>query len=227
VTTGRTATAKRAGAARRKRATKTVATGEIRRLESLWGGEFGQAYTDRNANAGAGRQKFWRSIVRLTRPQRVLEVGCNLGANLSAFTDVLPPRGLWGIDVNEHALARLRARLAGVNAVHGAARDLPFRDGWFDLTFTCGVLIHQPPQALPLVMSELVRVSRRFVLAAEYAAKEPTEVPYRGHSGALFKRDFGALYRELFPQLEQRRNGFLGRDQGFDDVTWWLFEKKA
>ena len=82
-------------------------------------------------------------------------------------------------------------------------------------------------EQLPLVMSELVRVSRRFVLAAEYAAKKPTEVPYRGHSGALFKRDFGALYRELFPQLRQRRSGFLGRDQGFDDVTWWLFEKKA
>ena len=210
-----------------KRTTKARSTGEVRRLENLWSGEFGQAYTERNAKAGAGRQKFWHSVVRLTRPQRVLEVGCNLGANLRAFAGVMPPRELWGIDLNEHALTQLRTRLAGVNGVHGAARDLPFRDGWFDLAFTCGVLIHQPPQALPLVMSEVVRVSRRFVLAAEYAAKEPTEVPYRGHSGALFKRDFGALYRELFPQLTQRRTGFLGSDQGFDDVTWWLFEKQA
>ena len=51
------------------------------------------------------------------------------------------------------------------------------------------------------------------------------EVPYRGQEGALFKRDYGGLFLELFPELELRGQGFLGKDQGWDDVTWWVLEK--
>ena len=38
--------------------------------------------------------------------------------------------------------------------IQGVARDLPFRDDFFDLTFTCGVLIHQPKESLREVMAE-------------------------------------------------------------------------
>jgi hypothetical protein len=119
----------------------------------------------------------------------------------------------------------LRAAIPGVSALLCPARDLPFRDHWFDLVFTMGVLIHQPESTLPLVMSEIVRCSRRFVLCGEYYAEQTTEVPYRGQEGALFKRDYGRLYRELFPELKLVRQQFLGRDEGWDDVTVWLFEK--
>ena len=74
-------------------------------------------------------------------------------------------------------------------------------------------------------MSEIVRCSRRYVLCGEYYADELTEVAYRGHRGALFKRDFGRLYQNLFPELELRADGFLSKADGWDDVTWWLFEK--
>ena len=54
---------------------------------------------------------------------------------------------------------------------------------------------------------------------------EVVEVPYRGHRGALFRRPYGRLFQEWFPQLEVRDNGFLPRDDGWDDHTWWLFER--
>jgi len=91
--------------------------------------------------------------------------------------------------------------------------------------FTVGVLIHQPPAALPGVMAEIVRCSRRFVICGEYYAPEPTEVAYRGQTGALFKRDFGGLYRQLFPGLALRKQQFLSTADGWDDVTFWMFEK--
>lgn len=72
-----------------------------------------------------------------------------------------------------------------------------------------GVLIHQPPKLLPLVMAEIVRYSRRFILCDEYYALEPTEVVYRGEARALFKQDFGALYGRLFPDLELRKRGLF------------------
>jgi len=198
---------------------------EAARLERLWADEFGDAYVERNAEAGEGRDVFWHGLLERHPIRTVLEIGCNVGANLRWIDGRLESRDVWGIDINESALRAIRRRLPGINAVWSPARELPVRDRSFDLVFTAGVLIHQPESTLPLVMSEAVRASRRFVLALEYFATETAEVPYRGEEGALFKRDYGRLYGELFPELELLESGALGADEGWDDVTWWLFAK--
>lgn len=197
----------------------------LERLERLWSGDFGNEYVERNRRAGEGRGPFWSALLDEFPVDTVLEVGCNNGGNLRWIAEKIPAERVFGIDINVHALDELRQH-SSVNAVWGKARSLPFRDQWFDLTFTMGVLIHQPPECLPLVMSELVRCTKRYVLCGEYHSSVPTEVPYRGQDGALFKRDFGELYLSLFPQLELRKQGFLSRNDGptWDDVTWWLFE---
>jgi pseudaminic acid biosynthesis-associated methylase len=197
---------------------------EAERLEELWSDQFGDSYVERNLEAGEGRETFWYGLVDRLNPATVLEIGCNVGANLRWIIDRVPPQSVYGIDINERALQTIRERLA-VNAVWSPARELPFRDRLFDLVFTAGVLIHQPEATLPLVMAEAVRTSRRYVLALEYAAAESVEVPYRGQAGALFKRDYGRLYRELFPELELVEQGELGKNEGWDDVTWWLFRR--
>jgi pseudaminic acid biosynthesis-associated methylase len=200
--------------------------GEASRLEELWAGEFGDAYIDRNRAAGDARAEFWHALLAEFPARRVLEVGCNVGANLGWIAQCVPPREVYGVDISEKAIQELHGSLAGVNALVSPARSLPFRDRWFDLVFTMGVLIHQPESTLPLVMSEIVRTSNRYVLCGEYYAAEPAEIAYRGQRGALFKRDYGRIYRELFPELRLVKQGFLGRDQGWDDITWWLFETR-
>jgi spore coat polysaccharide biosynthesis protein SpsF len=80
--------------------------------------------------------------------------------------------------------------------------------------------------ALPLVMSEIVRCSNKYVLSLEYFAENTVEVPYRGQRRALFKRNYGSLYKEMFVDLNLIERGELGRDQGWDNVTYWLFERK-
>jgi pseudaminic acid biosynthesis-associated methylase len=203
----------------------TPVASEAKRLEALWAGEFGDAYVERNRAAGDCRESFWRGLLREFPAASALEVGCNVGANLRWLAACLPAGGVYGVDVNAAALREVRRTLPDVNAVLAPGRELPFRDRWFDLTCTVGVLIHQPEATLPLVMSEVVRCSARYVLCAEYFAEKAVEVSYRGQSGALFKRDYGGLYQELFPGLRLRKRGFLGKDQGWDDVTYWVFEK--
>jgi len=198
---------------------------QAKRLEGLWGGEFGNAYTDRNQAAGDNRAPFWQTILREFPARRVLEVGCNLGGNLRWIASHLPSQDVYGVDINLNALQELHRGLPGVNALYGQARELPFRDRWFDMVFTMGVLIHQPPEMLPVVMTEIVRCANRFVLCGEYFSPEPTEVAYRGEPGALFKRDFGSLYQQLFSDLSLRKKGFLSKAEGWDDVTYWMFEK--
>jgi len=198
---------------------------QAKRLEGLWQGEFGNAYTDRNQAAGKNRAPFWQSLLREFPARRILEVGCNVGGNLQWLASQVPPQGVYGIDVNLKALQELQRGLPGINAIYSPARELPFRDRWFDLVFTMGVLIHQPPDTLPIVMAEIVRCADRFVLCGEYFSPEPIEVSYRGQTGALFKRDFGGFYQQLFPDLVLRKKGFLSKAEGWDDVTYWVFEK--
>jgi len=199
---------------------------EAGRLEQLWQGDFGSAYTERNASAGGTRSEFWRAVLDELRPRRVLEVGCNVGANLAHISGPVPPRDVWGVDLNEPALEGLRARLPGINASWSTARALPFRDGWFDLVFTVAVLIHQPEETLALAMSELVRCSRRHVLCIEYTAAANEEVAYRGQKGAFFKRPYGVQMGRLFPELRLVREGSVSRSDGFDDgLGLWLFER--
>jgi pseudaminic acid biosynthesis-associated methylase len=208
------------------RAHSESTTTEAVRLEQLWRGDFGDAYTSRNRSAGERRNPFWLDLQARYQFQRALEVGCNLGANIQWLTSLLAPQGTYGIDVNFRALVELRRTVPSVSVVCTQARALPFRSEAFDMVFTIGVLIHQPPEALPTVMAEIVRCSRRFVLCAEYFARELTEVAYRGQTRALFKGDFGRIYQDLFPTLTIREQGSLAHDEGWDDVTYWLLEKR-
>ena len=205
----------------------TTEGADVRRLETLWSEEFGDRYVERNRAASEGRQPLWRWLHEGHPFANALEVGCNLGGNLRWLAELIEPRDVWGVDINARALREARAALPDVNAVYSPARSLPFRDASFELTFSTGVLIHQPPDALPLVMNEIVRCSRRYVLCGEYFAEELTEVPYRGERGALYKRDWGALYQSLFPELRLLERRFEARGGGWDDVTFWLVEKTA
>lgn len=196
----------------------------------LWTGEFGDAYQRRNATTPdkiTARTWLWHSIFeRVSIPETVLEVGAGDGVNLRAIDGYVMgqrPLRLHAVEPNMAARTRL---LRNFDAVDGTAQALPFADASIDLVFTSGVLIHIPPRDLAQACAEIHRVSRRYIVAIEYFAAEPTEVPYRGHAGALWKRDFGAFYLDHFPDLKALGCGFAWkRTTGLDDLTWWAFEK--
>ena len=198
------------------------------RLEQLWAGGFGDEYTERNRDAESGRRSFWESQLGALGVGSALEVGCNLGGNVRWIAELLGPENVAGVDVNKKALDLLLERVPGVDARLASGADLPFVDASFDLVFTMGVLIHQDPETqLVPMMREIVRCSRRYVLAGEYHADSLTEVPYRGQEGALFKQDFGGLYQRLFDELDLVDSGFLSEGEGrWDDLTYWIFEKR-
>jgi pseudaminic acid biosynthesis-associated methylase len=207
--------------------TERDASTEAERLEALWAGEFGDAYVDRNARAGEGRLEFWQSLHERLGFASALEIGCNLGGNLRWLAQLLGPGKVAGVDVNERALELVRATVPGVDARRAAARELPFPDRSFELVFTTGVLIHQPPGELDAVLDEIVRCSSRYVLCGEYRADGLEEVRYRGQEGALFRNDYGRVYQERFPSLTLVEQTFLGRDApgNWDDLTVWVFER--
>jgi pseudaminic acid biosynthesis-associated methylase len=191
----------------------------------LWRSEFGRDYTNRNDHEKPERVDAWRRLLEGIAPGRVVEVGCNVGWNLE-YLRRLCVRELFGVEPQAYAVARAqRQRATPIVVVQGTAFDLPFRDGWADLVFTSGVLIHISPEEVGKALDQIYRVSRRWIVAIEYDHPVETEVHYRGHDGALWKRDHGALWRERYPDLREVRTLKLDTSDGYDDCTAHLFEK--
>jgi pseudaminic acid biosynthesis-associated methylase len=201
----------------------------------FWKGDFGDAYTDRNTSDAAqlrARTALWAKILDCMvggPPTSVLEVGANIGNNLQAIKSLIDAR-VTAVEPNEKARARMinEGIVAPDDAVDAIASNLGFADGAFDLSFTSGVLIHIHPDDLPDACREIHRVTSRYLVAVEYFANKPEAIEYRGHTGFLFKRDFGDYYMESFPDLRLLDYGFAWkRATGLDDLTWWVFEKHA
>ena len=91
------------------------------------------------------------------------------------------------------------------------------------------MLIHIHPDDIEANMKKMFNYSRRYILIAEYFNRTPVMIEYRGEKDKLFKQDFGKFFIERF-NVSLIDYGFLWGhlyDQaGFDDITWWLFEKK-
>ena len=87
------------------------------------------------------------------------------------------------------------------------------------------MLIHISPDDLGRALDELYRVTDRYLIAIEYDHPAEVEIPYRGHDGALWKRDHGAAIATRFPGLRKLATGLLGAADGYDDCTYHVFER--
>ena len=174
----------------------------------FWQGQFGKDYTDRNtldlAEVDNGHvQRFGvsrtalneRFVGSLPRDTRILEVGCNVGQQLQVL-QAMGFTSLTGVELQRYAVERSRERVRGIDIIQGSGFELPFRDGWFDVVMTNGVLIHISPENHATIMREVVRCSRRYIWGFEYYAEQLTEVNYRGHDGYLWKADFASIYQQ-------------------------------
>ena len=108
-----------------------------------------------------------RQVARkLTRGDKLLDVGCGPGHYLKSLQNVVPyPFKYVGVDTSSDylALAR-RAFVTDATTIfeHGDIFSLPFQNDEFDIVMCNNVLLHLPTVAKPI--SELIRVSRKHVI---------------------------------------------------------------
>ncbi|NYT10686.1 MAG: methyltransferase domain-containing protein [Methanosarcinales archaeon] len=179
-----------------------------------WGGEFGKNYTDRNAlsldemealykkNYGFTRTELNEKFLNhLDRSACILEVGSNIGNQLMCLQK-MGFDNLYGIELQNYAVELSKSRTKNINIIQGEASDIPFKDNYFDMVFTSGVLIHIHPHDLDEVMKEIYRCTPGYIFGLEYYSENPTEIEYRGHQNLLWKADFARKYLELFDDLD-------------------------
>jgi pseudaminic acid biosynthesis-associated methylase len=206
---------------------------------SEWTASFGREYTDRNSlslrdldllyegNYGVGRSILnQRFLGQISRDSRILEVGCNSGNQLALLREMGFSQ-LYGVEIQHYALRQAQARLPGVRLVEASAFELPYPDGYFDLVFTSGVLIHIALGDLRKAIAEIHRCAGSYIWGFEYYAEEATQVCYRGHADLLWKMDYAGFYLEQAADLELVRAERLAYKMGSNVDCMFLLRKNS
>jgi len=197
--------------------------------EAFWAGEFGNHYINRNNDTelvAANMALFARVLKATQSMSSVIEFGANIGLNLRAIRHLLPKAELAAVEINEQAVAALKTQ-SDLTVFHQSILDFE-PEITHDFVLIKGVLIHINPDVLTDVYEKLYQASRRYICVAEYYSPNPVEMPYRGHAGKLFKRDFAGEMIDRYSDLTLLDYGFVyHRDMHFaqGDVNWFLLEK--
>lgn len=199
--------------------------------EEFWAGEFGCDYIQRNTGKHllASNLHFFATALRTAaRLSNCLELGANVGMNLRALALLYPNLDLHAVEINPEAAKQLSQIIPEQNVVCDSILNYK-HETQFDLVITKGVLIHIDPHHLGDVYRVLEKTTRRYLLIAEYYNPTPVELPYRGHQGKLFKRDFAGEFLETYPHFSLLDSGFAYRrntNAPQDDINWFLIEKR-
>jgi pseudaminic acid biosynthesis-associated methylase len=178
---------------------------------NTWMGEFGDLYIDRNKDIdkvnsqlkeliGYTKEEiFYDFFNQINRKLNILEVGCNVGLNLSILKK-LGFENLYGIEINEKAIKIAKQKNPEITFFHSSIENFEIQQK-FDLVFTSGVLIHINPESLFDVIEKIHTLSKKFIFGYENFSENLTKLDYRDHSNILWKQNFPELYRQTFTNL--------------------------
>ena len=198
--------------------------------EKFWSSKFGNDYTARNKGDQiiAGNIAVFSNILSHTQTiSSLIEFGAGSGNNLKAIQQLLPNVKMAAVEINQSAVNDLK-QIKNLTVHHQSILEYKPKQT-YDLSFVKGVLIHINPKELKYAYHLLYKSSRRYICIAEYYNPTPVEIHYRGHKGYLFKRDFAGEILDTYKDLTLKAYGFTYRrdvNYDFDDITWFLLEKK-
>lgn len=188
--------------------------------KEVWQSNFGEEYTERNIFSPEDLNAFYvreygisrfdmntEFLSGLDKDIRILEVGCNVGNQLRLLQQ-MGFNNLYGLELQPYAVQRAKDLTKGINIIQGVADDIPFKDGYFDLVFTSGVLIHIPPELHEKVMTEMYRCTKKHIWGFEYFSDTLSEINYRGNINLLWKSDFSQEFQKFTSAKEIKRTTY-------------------
>jgi pseudaminic acid biosynthesis-associated methylase len=198
--------------------------------EIFWSEQYAEDYIKKNAEFDAilGVQAWEKMLASTSGITSLLECGCNIGRNIDSLDRLLPSASKSIIEISKPAFDFVSSRHALAQKFNGSILESSL-EGSFNLVYTMGVLIHINPDELLANLQKAYNYSNKYLFFGEYFNRTPIMLDYQGQKNRLFKRDFGKLVMENF-SVKLLDYGFLWGHiydtAGFDDVTWWMFEKR-
>ena len=199
--------------------------------EDFWKNKIAENYAQDNStfNEKLGLLAWERMLTKIDKSDisAYLDCGSNIGRNIGFLKHILPMAAANIIELAVDPYEKCINEFQIQNSFLGPIKDAQF-DRKFDLVFSSGVLIHVNPGDLLASMNRMYEMSSRYILIGEYFNRTPVMISYRGEDDRLFKCDFGKLFVGNF-DCRLLDYGFLWGHEfdsaGFDDITYWLFEK--
>jgi len=207
----------------------------LTKQEQMWSSNFGVEYNKRNdwdyKELNEVYKKYYgveRSIMNtefldsLPRDIRILEVGSNYGIILKSLEE-MGFTNLYGVELQWDGVLTVKQRFPKYQVLQASGLDLPFKNGYFDLVYTSGVLIHINPENLPKFMSEMVRCSKKYIWGFEYYADKVTEIPYHNNANLMWKAPYKQIFMDGHKELKSVKEKIYPYIKGEDMM--YLLEK--
>ena len=206
---------------------------------NTWKSKFGKEYTARNTfqneeefnnffiqRYGISRDKFYEENLKLiSKNSKILEVGANIGNQLSSLYRI-GFKNLYGIEIQRDAINYAHSIFPMVDIIYGLAQDIPLKNNFVDAVFTNNVLIHISPEDLPKVLSEMHRVTKKYIFGFEYFASKFTSINYRNNESLLWKGDYCNLFLKNFSDLKLvKKEFFIPQDEPNNKDQFFVLEK--
>ena len=182
--------------------------------EKIWAGKFGQDYAFRNPHSPEEMDKLYNKNFEISRTKlnkeflgslnhsiKILEVGANVGVQLMLLQR-MGFKYLYGIEIRREAIEFSKKIAKNIDIIQGSILDIPFKDNYFDLVFTSGVLIHISPSDIKKVMKEIYRCTKKYIWGYECYADDYIEMVYRGKKNICWKGNFVKMYLDFFKDLK-------------------------
>jgi len=113
--------------------------------------------------------KFLRDLVFSLRSENILDVGCSNGIDFTEFPETFQA---FGLDLNDIAIEKAEKKFPFFRFKKGSITKLPYEDSSIDFVFTHSVLNYIFDEDMKDVMSELYRVSRKYIASFEFFGED-------------------------------------------------------
>ena len=199
----------------------------------FWMSDFGTDYINRNntievvnelynKQTGITVEKIFNKFFdEINRESKIIELRCNIGLNLSVLNK-MRFKNLTGLEINETAFSIAKKNNPDINFIHSSIENFNSTET-YDLVYTAGVLIHINPDTLPLIISKMDQLSKKYIFGFEYFSENLVEIKYRNNESTCWKQNFPELIKKLNPSFNTiKEEKFQYKDENICDVAYLL-----
>ena len=193
--------------------------------EKTWTGKFGKKYIERNEDLkefkkrylqkfGITKQHINKSFYKFFRKNfKFIEIGCNVGMQLKIIQkDGF--KNIYGVDIQQRAISQAKKNLKSNNFFKNISSKTLFPDNTFDVVLTNDVLIHMNKKVLKSTISEIYRISKKYVWCFEYYSKFRKEISYRGQKNLLWKDNFSKYFpKTKFKLIKSKKFKYISKQE--------------
>ena len=149
-----------------------------------------------------------RCLGKIPRDISILEIGCNVGNQLAVLRE-MGFKNLSGIELHPDAVKLAKKRRPWAKVRQCSALDLVLKPNSYDMVMTTWVLTHIAPEHVKDAMKRAGIAARRWIWGCEPwwpHGIELHQTDAKTGEGYLWKGNYAALWRELFPAFKRVRS---------------------